>query len=56
MSKKADFSPEEWDSLNAILTEAIAVAYPELGATPYNREPASKDKEKGGVQCHLKQS
>ena len=35
MSKKEEFTPAEWDSLNAILTEAIAAAYPELSVTPY---------------------
>lgn len=35
MSKKTEFTPDERDRLNAILTEAIAVAYPELCVTPY---------------------
>lgn len=56
MSEKTDFTPEEWVNLNEILTVAIAVAYPELCVTPYNREPTGNGKENCNKQYQFKQS
>ena len=46
MKKETKFTPEEWDNLNAALTEQIAEAYPDLEVTPYKGGTAAD--EKGG--------
>ena len=49
MSKKTEFTPDEWDRLNAILTKAIAAAYTDLCVTPYT---LSKSKRKNDIKQH----
>lgn len=43
MKKKNDLTPEEWDSINAALTEQIAEAYPDLAVTPYKDNTADDE-------------
>ena len=45
MKKRKDFTPEELESINAILSEAIAEAWPELMDADENSETADTDEE-----------